>query len=424
MRLDNAAKIYPAVKRKNWSNRFRLSATLKENIDPDVLQEAVGAVLPRFPSIAVCLKRGVFWYYLEGIDEPPKVCPDGPCPLGRLDFNEIRKCTFRVLYYKNRIAVEFFHAITDGNGGMVFLKTVVAEYIQRRYHVDIETEHGVLDVSDVPTEGELEDSFLKNSGNVSADRREKSAYKLRGTPEEDGFLNLITGIVSIDDVKNAAKKYNVSVTAYLVSVLMMSIIEIQNGVIKDRKRQKMVKVLIPVNLRKMFKSDSLRNFVLYITPEIDPRMGDYTFEEIVKSVHYQMGAELTEKRMAARITANVKAEKLMLLKLMPLFIKNAAMKIAYSLVGERKSCLSFSNLGVVSLPETMLDYVDRMDFILGVQSTRPNNCGVISYNGKLYINFIRNIEEPTLERVFFRNLRKHGIIAKIESNQRRKEVSS
>ena len=35
MRLDNAAKLYPAVRTKKWCNVFRLSITLNENIDPD-----------------------------------------------------------------------------------------------------------------------------------------------------------------------------------------------------------------------------------------------------------------------------------------------------------------------------------------------------------------------------------------------------
>ena len=36
-RLDNAALIFPAIIRKNWNNVFRVSATLKEPVDPEVL---------------------------------------------------------------------------------------------------------------------------------------------------------------------------------------------------------------------------------------------------------------------------------------------------------------------------------------------------------------------------------------------------
>ena len=36
MRLDNAAKIYPASMRRDWMAMFRLSATLVEPVDPEI----------------------------------------------------------------------------------------------------------------------------------------------------------------------------------------------------------------------------------------------------------------------------------------------------------------------------------------------------------------------------------------------------
>lgn len=137
-----------------------------------------------------------------------------------------------------------------------------------------------------------------------------------------------------------------------------SILKIQNGEQRKRSRQKPVKILIPVNLRKLFPSETLRNFVLYITPGVDPKMGEYTFEEIVKSIHHQMGMELTDKQLATKITKNVRSEKAFILKIMPLFVKNMAMKLAYNMVGEKKSCMTISNLGVVSMPAEMEKYVN------------------------------------------------------------------
>ncbi len=122
MRLDNAAKLYPAVRTKNWCNVFRLSITLNENIDPDVLQKALNVTVGRFPSIAVRLCKGFFWYYLEEIESAPAVIPDRPYPCGKMTADDMKRCAFRVLYYKKRIAVEFFHSLTDGNGGLIFLK--------------------------------------------------------------------------------------------------------------------------------------------------------------------------------------------------------------------------------------------------------------------------------------------------------------
>lgn len=135
LRLDNAAKIYPAAKRRNWSNLFRVSATLEEPIDADILQSALDVTVKRFPSMAVRLRQGMFWYCVEELAQAPHVMPDEYYPCTRMSFQEIKQCAFRVLYYKKRIAIEFFHALTDGNGGIIFLKTLLAEYLLQKYGV-------------------------------------------------------------------------------------------------------------------------------------------------------------------------------------------------------------------------------------------------------------------------------------------------
>ncbi|NLT40445.1 MAG: hypothetical protein GXX89_08285 [Clostridiales bacterium] len=417
MRLDNAAKIFPAARRRNWNNVFRLSATLTENIDPATLQSALDVTVKRFPSIAVRLRTGLFWYFLEEVPKAPPVQRENSYPLTPMSFADIQKCAFRVLYYKKRIAVEFFHALTDGNGGLVFLKTLTAEYLTQK-GVDIPNDNGVLCRLAQPTQSELEDSFQKNESLVSAGRKEAPAFRLTGEKEPDGYLNVTTGILPSGDIIGLARKYGVSVTTLLCAVLIECFIGIQNERVPHRKRHRAVKICVPVNLRKMFTSESLRNYVLTITPGVDPRLGDYTFEEILKSVHHQLGVELTSKQMSAKIAANVNAERVWALKIMPLFIKNIAMKLVYNTVGERHSCITLSNLGVVTLPAEMEAHVERLDFVLGVQATYPNNCGVLSYKDKVYINFIRNTKEPTLELKFFTYLLKLGIRAAVESNQR------
>ena len=90
----------------------------------------------------------------------------------------------------------------------------------------------------------------------------------------------------------------------------------------------------------------------------------------------------------------------------------------YSFVGENTSCFTLSNLGNVDVPEVMKQYITRFDCVLGTQAYLNNNIGVISYDGKLYLNFIRNIEESILEETVFTRLVKLGLHVKVESNQR------
>ena len=418
MRLDNAAKIYPAAKRRNWTNYFRLSATLTEEVDLSVLRAALDVTVRRFPSIAVRLRRGVFWYYLEEIPQPPPIQEEKSCPLAHAPFQEVRRCAFRVLVYRDRIAVEFFHALTDGTGGLIFLKTLVAEYLTQKYGVSIPAEYGVLGRLEEPDPEELEDSFLRYAGDVKASRKESTAYHLSGTPERDGYKNLITMMLSAEEVRACAKSRGLSVTELLCAAMMQAILNLQAEKVRDPRRRKPVKVLVPVNLRGLFPSRTLRNFASYITPELDPRMGECSFKELCDEVHHRMGLENNRRTMRAKFAANVASERSPVLRVMPLFIKNIAMKAVFDAVGERKSCLCLSNLGNVQLPEAMAAYVRRMDFIIGVQAAAPHNCGVVTWNGTMYINCIRSIREPELEMHFYRVLRKLGLHVTVESNQR------
>ena len=418
MKLDNAAKIYPAAKRRNWNNFFRISATLTEPVDVAVLRSALDVTARRFPSIAVRLRRGMFWYYLEQIPHSPAIQEEKSCPLAHAPFHEVRQCAFRVLVYHNRFAVEFFHALTDGTGGLTFFKTLLAEYLSQKYGLTIPAGDGVLGRLEEPDAEELEDSFLRYAGNVKASRKEATAWHLTGTPEKDGFKDLVTLMIPAPALKECAKAHGVTVTELLCAAMMQAICQLQAEKVPQRSRRKPVKVLLPVNLRNLFPSKTLRNFASYITPEVDPRMGDYTFDEICPAVHHRMGLENNPQTMRAKFAANVASEQSPLLRVMPLFIKNLAMKAVFDTVGECKSCLCLSNLGVVRLPEVMAPYVARMDFIIGVQAKAPHNCGVLTWNDTVYINCIRSIREPELELHFYRVLHQLGLPVKVESNQR------
>ena len=223
--------------------------------------------------------------------------------------------------------------------------------------------------------------------------------------------------LSSQAVLDKAHEYGVSVTAFLCSCLMMALQQLQQQREPRQSRRKSIKVLIPVNLRNLFPSNTLRNFAMYTTPEILPRLGWYDFKEICQLVRHKMGLEITPKYMSTLIATNIHSEKLLAVRVIPLFLKNIIMKAVFDSVGERKSCLSMSNLGQVKLPRQMQPYVERFDFILGVQATAPYNCGIVSYGDTLNINLIRNIREPALEYQLFQVLRDMGLEIQVQSNR-------
>lgn len=417
LRLDNAAKIYPAARTNDWSNVYRLSATLKEPVCVTSLQTALDATVPRFPSIAARLRQGFFWYYIEELGESPTIREEYSEPLTRMSHKEMSQCALRVIVYQNRIAVEYFHSLTDGNGAMIFLKSLLAEYLQIKEGISIPNTCGILDRTEAPKEEELEDSFLKYAAPMSASRKERTAWHLSGTPESEGRKHLTCFHLSVPELLQKAKEKNVSVTVYLCALMMCALQDLQQAQIPEMRRRKPIKVLLPVNLRNLFPSNTLRNFALYVTPELLPRLGTYTFDEICSLISHCMGNEITKKQMAMKIATNVSSERYLAIRILPLFIKNAVMKAVFRAVGETKSCLSLSNLGRITLPKEMEPYVERMDFILGVQASAPYNCGILSWKDTMYVNFIRNTKEPALEYYFYKTLETYGLHAEVESNQ-------
>jgi NRPS condensation-like uncharacterized protein len=414
--LDNSAKIYPPARSQNWSNIFRVSATLTENVDKEILRSALDVTVRRFPSVAVRLRRGVFWYYLQQIADVPEILEEKSYPLTQMTNSEMRKCAFRVIVYHRRIAIEIFHSITDGNGAMIFLKSLLAEYIQQKYGVHVPAEQGVLGRLEEPSEAELEDSYGKYSGKIPASLRQTNAWRPSGTPEAHGFSHLTCFSLPVKPVLEKAHEYGMSMTGFLCAVMMQALQNLQAEKVPSERKRKPIKVFLPVNLRGIFESRSLRNFVLYTVPEITPRLGRYEFEEICEAVKHQMALDITPKQMSAKIATNTACEKIWAFKLMPLPLKNIAMKAVFNSVGERKSCLAFSNLGAVKLPEVMKQYIERMDFILGVQATAPYDCAMLSYGDTLHINFIRNIRESELEYHFYRVLQGFGLPVTVQSN--------
>ena len=418
LRLDNAALIFPAALRRHWSNAFRISFSFTESVDPALLQQALDRIAPRFPSMVVRLRRSAFWYYLEELPQAPAVQADVNRPLRTMSMREVQRCAIRVLYYRDRIAVEFFHAVTDGTGGMVFAKSLAAEYLRLRHGLDIPCVKGVLNPDEAPRDGELADAFQEHAGPLSAPRDDRKVFRLRGTTEPDRFLHQTCGVLDSAALHQGAKEKGVSVTAYLCALLLQSILEIQAAEQPRRAQRKNVRIQIPVNLRQLYGGESLRNFVAVANIGVDPRLGDYSFDELLHLVHHQMKLAITPKNMAAIFAPNVRDERNVLLKAVPLFIKNPIMRLVFDRIGESVSCLSFSNLGQLELPEEMQPLVRRAEFILGAQASAPYNVSCLSCGGKTYLNVVRNCREPKLESRLFPTLVRQGFAVRVESNDR------
>ncbi len=414
--LDLSAVVYPTLQRKNFSSVYRLSALMKEKVDKEKLQLALDRTMPRFPTYKVAIRKGIFWRYLERNDRPgPFVRDDIKNPCMPMEFKTNNRYLIRVYYYDKRIALEAHHCLGDGNGGMSLFNTMLAEYL-RLMGYKISTGYLVKDINTAPEPEELEDAYMRYANaQVRPDRPGEKAYQINGTPEPFYTLNMIVGTMPTDEVLKVAKSYKASVTEYINSVLLYALLQKQ---MSDQPRKlKPVTLAMPVNLRRFFPSISLRNFITMVYPSIDPRLGDYSFEDILTQVHHYMRYYINDKFLRGDITTNAYTKRHPLIRLVPLFIKDRVVRYFYKTVQDVSSTAGITNMGVLNIPENMVPHIERFDICMGQPYSSKTNCSIISYNNIFSITFASAIKESDVEMYFFRKLIKDGIHVKIETNR-------
>lgn len=415
-RLDNAGVLYSALKKEKYAPVYRFSAVMKETVDPEALQRAVDCTMPRFPGFRVRIRKGAFWCYFEPNEKPgPFVRRDIANPCQPIREKQDNDWLIRFFYYEKRISFEAFHAISDGAGALTFFRTLLAEYLRER-GVEIPPDPSILNVEEAPRPEELEDAYGRYAGRRALrGRLEKTAYSNVSQQEPFYTLNVTMGLMSVTEVKGQAKRYGASLTEYLTAVLLLSLLEKQAE--EKHRRQKPVALAIPINLRSWFPSETLRNFILTVRPCIDPSLGEYSLEEIIRYVHSYMNLHLSRQEMRAVLTGNVRFTQNPLLQVIPLFLKKPVMAFSYELLGVRPYTATYTNPGPFRVPGAMAPYIDHMEVVLG-QATRPSpHCASISFGDTLEVTFAGTGASSDTERRFFTHLVQAGIHVKVISNR-------
>lgn len=411
--LDNAAKIYPPNTDEKSPFVFSFSARLNEDVDKELLEQALNGILVRFPYFKTYLKRGFFWYYFEENKKRALVKEQPAHYLKLINSSSNNGYMFEVFYRENVVTMNVHHSLTDGTGGINFFIELLFDYFKLKGY-PLESE-GVIRPSAAPyVSAESEDTFKVIDKDKDAfSPFEKKPFKFVGTPFNYDGCGIISGECSVEKLKNCAKKYDASITEYLSAVYMYSFYD---AFLRDRPiKNKLINILVPVNLRNHFTTETIRNFALFVRLSHDFST-PVSFEDCVKNCKQQMKEGLEIDKFERMVHYNVKTEKNPFLKIVPLFIKDIAMKLTYLKVGENLQTGDMSNLGLIKTPECFKNYLKDITFLIGPNTRAPQNFGVIGYNGKIYITSARNYVENVLERKFFNKLTEDGADLTLTSN--------
>ena len=407
--LDNAARIYPASI-SDWSpDVYRVSASLYAPIRISLLEEALRTVMPRFPYFQVHLRRGLFWYYLQRSNVIPTLQRLSTVPVSILSAYKGPIYLLRVMAGGTTIAVDFSHILTDGTGAVRFLGTLTSQYLKLR-GVPISTWEPFPDPQASPSAGEYEDAYGR--------------YFERGLPwpptlpparhlpqAAQPLSRVITGRLPVTDMLRLARSHGVRLTEYLVALYLCSLAEVCSASQMEPrvKGDGILRIEVPVDMRRFYPSETMRNFSLFVSPEIDMRHGSYSFDEIVRIVHRSMEPQLDRRELSRQITRNVGAAHHPLIRIMPLAFKDFLFSRFRERIGERSFSGVLSNLGRIEVPRDIEPHIASFGVMLGPNPRMKTNCAVLSFRNDLFINFGSVIESRELERHFFTHLAREGI---------------
>lgn len=395
LRLDNAANIYPASMSKHYCSLYRMKLTLTEDIDTDILQKALLKASERIPTFRCKLKAGAFWWYLHRVSKAPQVRPLKP--LKAFNFADQDGLLYRVSVSGKQIILDVFHALTDGFGAMSFLLTLAGEYIHKRYGESISYNGLALDPKDSPVYAEVEDSFKTVfTGRHGQLEKNVDAYHIRGAAMPFGAVKDMRVTMPMSRISEVCREYSCTVTDLLTSAMLAALQE-EHRQDTSAKKRSVLKVSVPVNLRPIYHSRTVRNFSSYVNLGMDIKDGYLSFPEIVAAVKKQKEHDLSLKELEPKIAANVELEEMLLVRCLPLVVKHPIIDIINLLHGDRFCSQTLSNMGRVDVPLQMQKYITDIDFILGRQRGNSGAASCVGYNGQLCLHLTRKIHRDSFE---------------------------
>ena len=403
--LDNAAKLFSAASSPKDTRVFRFDCELKEEVKEEILQEALNQTIQKYPVFLSVMRKGLFWHYLEKSELRPVVREEYKEPCSSLYVRDKKTLLFEVTYYKKRINFEVFHALTDGTGATEFLRELVKNYLYLIHEEDlepVELSNQYLTVKD-----QEDDSFSRY---YDPDFPRKKKKKIRAVQIKKGGkgyeeLQINEASMSVKELLGIAREKKVSMSVLLTAAFICAIHEEMSRM----QEKKPVILMVPVNLRKIFPSDSMLNFFGYIEPGYQFGGGKDSFEDVLEAVKLYFQENLSKEHMAGRMNELIAIEKHKILKWAPLELKNRCIR-AGAKMAEQEVTAVLSNMSVVKMPEDYAQYIEK--FGVYTSTNRTELC-ICSFQDTLSLGFTSRYDSTNIQRNFYRILKELGASVKV-----------
>lgn len=404
--LDNAAKIYVCTNTAKFSAQYHIGAVLNEKVNTKILLKAVAALAPRFPLMYSQITKGEYWDYLKPATDFDIVYKDRGTPCSPFFVGQTDRPLFRVLYGENTVSIEVFHSLTDGTGGMTYLKSLLFQYYSLLGE-EIQPCDGILTVDQKPSSEELQDAYqdIYREG-VRTSRDEVDAFQY-SVEKENNYLGITQLTFSVSKVKKLAKAHGGTVTQLLSAIYFRALVEQKRKQTKNPTRKKPVILCIPFDVRKIIKSKTMRNFALTTNLRIDEN--NLSIDEIITSIDEQLKKATDEQAVRTMICQNVYEEKQWIARVCPMKWKRLIMGTIVNFFGERRYTTQLSNLGYQRIPKEMEKHIISLDFYLGHASMNALLLGVVAVNDTITLSFSSKSRDQEIQKYFLSFLEDNNI---------------
>lgn len=400
-KLEHAAKIFPATSNKRDERVFRASCELNEKINPDILQQALDITMETFSMFSCVIRKGVFWNYLEESQLKAVVKYENRSPCSRMYNRDGKNLLFEVLYYENRISIDMFHALSDGTGAVHFMRTLIYHYLMLTHGDTVKgpISRLKLDMSDRDkTENGFSKYYDKDIKRVK--KKTVQAAKITSDKLEPDEMVIIEGMASTSKLLKLAREYNTTITVLLTAIFLTCIYEeLDSG-----QKKNPVSLMIPVNLRNLFPSESMRNFFWWIDLAYDFQKNGVEMEHVLSFVDKYFKTEITKEKMASRMNPLLAWEKNIFLRVIPLEIKQLVLQAVQ--MSSRGNTAVFSNVGRIDMPEECKQYIKQISMFMSTPKLELVTC---SYEDSFTLCFTSVYENNDIIRDFFRRLSQLGL---------------
>jgi len=410
-KLDDQAKVFSLASNKKYSSSFRLSAILKDKIDAEVLEKALDSTLKKYKAYKVKMKRGFFWYYFEENEKRPIIKIEDEYPFGKINTKKNNNYLFKVTYFENKINIDFFHVLTDANGGAQFLKEVVYRYLDLKYPNELKSIY--LDEGEIfeDSENAYVKNYKKHSKKINTFKR---AYMIKGEELPKGKIAINHFNIDLAEIKKCARLKDCSLSMYLVTMLAYSIYEAKY---KTNKGNRPINICVPINLKKYFSSKTISNFFSYMLITLKLKNDEkYTFDNILDIVKKEFENKLKIEKIVATISSDAGKTNNIFVRMVPLFIKKVLVRLG-SLEVKRHFTMTISNIGKFEIDNKYSKYIEKFFLILSPDWAEKIKCGVCSFEENIVVTFGSILKDNLIENKFKELLKENNINFKIEGNE-------